>query len=295
MKTKIIISILAAAVLSACSSTAGSKCCKPKKDIALQMYSLRDDFRKDYEGTLKDMGKMGYTAVEIAGFDGNTFKFYGKTPEDFKKDIESLGMKVISSHARRPLSQKEIETGDYSESLAWWKKALDAHKRAGCKYVVDPAQKLNTMQDLKAYAKYFNEIGKLAKTYGISFGYHNHAHEFNKVGNVVPFDYMIQNTNPEYVFYQMDVYWVVRGQCSPVEYFVKYPNRFRLLHIKDHKELGHSGMVGFDAIFNNLPKSVEAIVVEVERYNYAPKVSVQKSFDYLNNSDFVPASYPKTR
>ena len=259
------------------------------------MYSLRDDFKKDYEGTLKDMGKMGYTAVEIAGLDGNTFKFYGKTPEDFKKDIESLGMKVISSHARRALSQKEIETGDYSESLAWWKKTLDAHKRAGCKFIVDPYQKLDNMQELKAYAKYFNEIGKLAKTYGISFGYHNHAHEFKKVGDIVPFDYMIQNTNPEYVFYQMDVYWVVRGQCSPVEYFAKYPNRFRLLHIKDHKELGHSGMVGFDAIFNNLPKSVEAIVVEVERYNYEPKVSVQKSFDYLNNSDFVPATYPKTR
>ena len=91
----------------------------------------------------------------------------------------------------------------------------------------------------------------------------------------------------------MDVYWVVRGQNSPVEYFKKYPTRFMLLHIKDHKEFGESGMVGFDAIFNNLPPSVEGIVVEVERYSFEPKVSVQKSIDYLKKNDFVPVSYPR--
>ena len=64
-------------------------------------------------------------------------------------------------------------------------------------------------------------------------------------------DYMLQHTNPEYVFFQMDVYWVVRGQNSPVDYFNKYPGRFTMLHIKDHREIGQSGMVGYDAIFKN--------------------------------------------
>ena len=87
---------------------------------------------------------------------------------------------------------------------------------------------------------------------------------------------MLQNTDPRYVFIELDVYWAVRGEMGPVDLFKKYPNRFRLLHIKDEKELGQSGMVGFDAIF-----------IEVERYNYTPCESVKMSYDYLNNSDFV--------
>ena len=84
------------------------------------------------------------------------------------------------------------------------------------------------------------------------YGYHNHAHEFEKVeGKEVMYNYMLENTNPDYVFFQMDVYWVVRGQNSPVDYFKKYPGRFKILHIKDDRELGQSGMVGFDAIFKD--------------------------------------------
>ena len=100
----------------------------------------------------------------------------------------------------------------------------------------------------------------------MKFGYHNHAHEFQKVENqAVMLDYMIENTNPEYVFFQMDVYWIVRGQHSPVDYFNKYPGRFTVLHIKDDKEIGDSGMVGFDAIFRNAKVAgVKHIVAEIE-------------------------------
>ncbi len=293
MKTKLLISVLAATILAACSTMqAEKKCCPAKKDIALQLYSLRADVKKDGAlPTIKDVAKMGYTAIEAAGYkDG---KFYGMAPEEFKKAVEANGIKVISSHTRVTLSKDEIKSGDFSKSLAWWKTTIDAHKRAGIKYVVDPYQKFPDEKTLKAYAKFFNQVGKMAKDAGLKFGYHNHAHEFEKVGKEVIFDYLINNTAPELVFFEMDVYWVVRGKNSPVEYFKKYPNRFKLLHIKDHKELGESGMVGFDAIFKNLPKSVEGIVVEVERYNFEPKVSVKKSFDYLNKSCFVPASYAK--
>jgi sugar phosphate isomerase/epimerase len=96
------------------------------------------------------------------------------------------------------------------------------------------------------------------------------------------YDYMIENTNPENVFFQMDVYWVVMGQQSPVDYFNKYPGRFELLHIKDNKELGQSGMVGFDAIFENVHVAgTKYLVVEVEKYNFPPEESVKKSLDYL--------------
>lgn len=290
MKKALILSIIAAATLTFSACASQQKTCQ-KKNIGLQLYSLRTDIKKDYAGTVKAAGEMGFTECEAAGYaDG---KFYGLTPEEFKKSIEANGMKVISSHARKPLSKEEIASGDYSKSLEWWKKAIDAHKRAGMKYVVDPYEKFSTMEELKAYANYFNQIGKLCKDAGLRFGYHNHKHEYQKIGKQMILDYLIENTNPEYVNFEMDVYWTVRGEQSPVAYFKKYPNRFMLLHIKDDKELGQSGMVGFDAIFNNLPKSVEGIVVEVERYNFEPKVSVKKSIDYLQNSDFVPASYPK--
>jgi sugar phosphate isomerase/epimerase len=120
------------------------------------------------------------------------------------------------------------------------------------------------------------------------FGYHNHAHEFTPVEGVLMYDYMLEHTNPEYVFFQMDVYWTVMGRQSPVEYFQKYPGRFTLLHIKDHKELGQSGMVGFDAIFNHLATAgTKYLIVEVEQYSYAPAESVKISLDYLLNCPLV--------
>ncbi len=258
-----------------------------KKDIALQLYSLRDDIKKDYASTITKVGEMGYTAIEAAGY--NDGKFYGKAPEEFKADIEKAGMKVLSSHTNRALSDEEITSKNFADALVWWDKCIIDHKNAGMKYVVVPSMPTpKTLTDLQTYCEYYNEIGKKCKEQGLSFGYHNHAFEFVKIEDKVMYDYMIENTNPDYVFFQMDVYWVVRGQQSPVEYFEKYPGRFHTLHIKDHKELGQSGMVGFDAIFNNIEKAgAKQVIVEVESYNYTPFESVQKSLDYLNNSSFV--------
>ena len=162
-------------------------------------------------------------------------------------------------------------------------------------YIVTPYLGVpKTLKELQAYCDYFNEIGKRCKANGLKYGYHNHSHEFEKVEGQTMYDYMITHTNPEYVFFEMDVYWVVRGQNSPVEYFKKYPGRFHILHIKDDREIGQSGMVGFDAIFNNTKVAgVENIVVEVERYNLPVEESVKASIDYLLKAPFVKASYSK--
>lgn len=236
---------------------------------------------------------MGYTAVEAANY--NNGKFYGRTPKDFKKDIETAGMKVLSSHTGKGLSEAEIASGDFSESLKWWDQAIKDHKEAGMSYIVTPYLGVpKTLKELQAYCDYFNEIGKRCKANGLKYGYHNHSHEFEKVEGQTMYDYMITHTNPEYVFFEMDVYWVVRGQNSPVEYFKKYPGRFHILHIKDDREIGQSGMVGFDAIFNNTKVAgVENIVVEVERYNLPVEESVKASIDYLLKAPFVKASYSK--
>ena len=106
---------------------------------------------------------------------------------------------------------------------------------------------------------------------------------------------MLENTDPNYVFFQMDVYWACMGRAYPVEYFRKYPGRFRMLHIKDHYELGESGMVGFDAIFKNADVAgLENYIVELEGYKLRDiRKSFVESADYLLNAPFVKATYAK--
>lgn len=294
---KILLGLLASVMLMSCggATAEANKTAAPKKDLALQLYSLREDFKKDFDSTIKVVGEMGFTAVEAANYSEG--KFYGKTPAEFKAAVEAAGMKAISSHTAKQLTEDQLKNKDFSEAITWWEQCLDASKEAGMTYVVVPSMAVpKTLADLQTYCEYYNEIGKLAKSKGIQFGYHNHAHEFVKIEDKMMYDYMIENTNPEYVFFQMDVYWVVRGAASPVDYFSKYPNRFKLLHIKDNKELGQSGMVGFDAIFkseNTDKAGVEYLVVEVEKYNFTPTESVKISYDYLQGLDGVKVSYSK--
>ncbi len=293
MKTKTLTSLAAISLVAILNTACASMCCG-QKDISVQMYSARQDIKADYSKTVQALGKMGFTSVEAAGYSNG--KFYGMAPEQFKKTIESNNMKVLSSHTSKRLSEKELESGDFTESLNWWKDAIKAHKAAGMEYICVPsmhnAQQLKTLKRLQVYCDYYNAIGKLCKENGIKFGYHNHKFEFEKIQGKVMYDYMLEHTNPEYVFFEMDVYWTVRGECSPVAYFNKYPKRFKLLHIKDDKELGQSGMVGFDAIFNNVDKAgTEHIIVEVERYNFKPLESIDKSIKYLQKSAFVPCKY----
>lgn len=296
---KIFSSLFASLLLISCggsnTSETATKVAPEKKELSLQLYSLRDDIKNDYAGTIKKAGEVGFTSVEAAGYaDG---KFYGRTPEEFKADLEAAGMTALSSHTNRALTAEELKRKDFTEALKWWVQALDASKATGMAYVVVPWMDVpKTLADLQTYCEYFNEVGKLAKERGIKFGYHNHAHEFLKVEDKVMFDYMIENTDPELVFYQMDVYWVVRGQNSPVDYFHKYPGRFKLLHLKDNKELGQSGMVGFDAIFrpeNTDAAGVEGLVVEVEWYTKTPIEGVKVSYDYIQQLKDVKVTYAK--
>ncbi|MEA4937185.1 MAG: sugar phosphate isomerase/epimerase [Paludibacter sp.] len=249
-------------------------------DIYIQLYSVRTDIKKDFKATIAELGKMGYKGIEAAGYaDG---KFYDLTPEQFKKEIENAGMTVLSSHVGKRLND-DISKTDWNEIWQWWDMAIQAHKMAGMKYIVMPSMpKVKTLAELKSYCDYYNQIGDRCNAAGLRFGYHNHSFEFVEIEGEMMYDYMIRNTDPSKVFFQMDVYWVIRGGQSPVEYFKNYPNRFEILHLKDHKELGQSGMVGFDAIFRNAKEAgVKQLVVEVEKYNFTPFESVAMSLDYL--------------
>lgn len=304
MKKNIIFYVLLAMLFSMTASTQAFAKKAAKKEVCIQLYSVRsilDGVNKDgqadqkYTDILNKLAKMGYTSVEAANYDQGRGTFYGRTAAQFKQDVEKAGMKVLSSHVGHGLSAEELASGDFSESLKWWTKCIADHKTAGMKYIVCPWMDVpKTLKDLDTYCRYYNEVGKMCKEAGMSFGYHNHSHEFQKVEDKVMYDYMLEHTNPEYVFFQMDLYWVVRGQCSPVAYFKRYPGRFKMYHVKDDKEIGQSGMVGYDAIFRNADiAGVQDIVAEIEQYTMPVEESVEVSLRYLQEAPFVKASYSK--
>jgi len=271
-----------------------------KKEACFQMYSVRElignpeKFAQNHKEVLAKLAKMGYTSTEAANYDNG--KLYGLSPEEYKAAIEASGLKVLSSHVGHNLSNQELASGDFSEALKWWDQCIDCHKRAGMKYIVNPGVNYpKTLKEADIICKYMDAVGEKVNAAGMKFGYHNHSHEFGKVEGKVWYDYMVEHTDADKVFFEMDVYWAVRGQVSPVEYFNRYPGRFLLLHIKDHRELGQSGMVGFDAIFNNAEKAgLKTLVVELEGSN-KPNIldGMKESIDYIKASKFVKASYDK--
>ncbi|MFA5650180.1 MAG: sugar phosphate isomerase/epimerase [Proteiniphilum sp.] len=279
-------------VISACTQGQKTETATKGKDIYVQLYSVRDDIRADYDATIAAVAEMGYTGVEAAGY--NEGQFYGMSPADFKKSIEDAGMEVLSSHTSRPLADNPAET-NWDETWAWWDTAINAHKEAGMKYIVTPWMPTpTTLADLQLYCDYYNQIGERCNAAGLRFGYHNHSFEFKEIEGQLMYDYMIENTDPDKVFYQMDVYWVIEGGHDPVAYFNKYPGRFEQLHIKDETEIGRSGKVDFENIFNNVDESgAKYMIVEVERYTGTPLEGVKESYDYLNNATYYKESYSK--
>ena len=266
-----------------------------KKEIGLQLYSVREEISKNpnFDQILQKIAALGYTGVEAAGYkDG---KLYNLSPQEFKAKVEKVGMKVLSSHATKTLSEQELASGDFSESLKWWDQCIATHKAAGMKYIVTPWMDVpKTLKDLETQCRYLDAVGAKCREQGILYGYHNHSHEFKKVEDKVMYDYMLEHTNPENVFFEMDVYWAVIGDVSPVDYFNKYAGRFKGLHIKDHREIGQSGMVGFDAIFNNAKTGgLKYLFVELEETRNDIYTGLEQSIDYLKKAPFVKASYSK--
>ena len=265
----------------------------PRKEMAVQLYSVRSLigspalFAQNHDYVLSRLSEMGYTAAEAASYDNG--KFSGLAPEEFGRIMKEAGLPLISSHTTRPLSREELASGDYSKALAWWDDCISAHKAAGIPcLVMSYSQPSSSKAELETMASYLNAIGEKCRKAGIRFGYHNHSHEFKKVEDTTMMDYFISNTDPENVFFEMDVYWAVVGGASPVEYMQKYAGRFEMLHIKDKHEIGQSGMVGFDAIFRNMPKAgTKAYVVELENAS-TPNIlkGLRESALYLRNADY---------
>lgn len=259
---------------------------QPKEKMyGLQLYSVRDHMEKDPRGTVAKVGDMGYDFVETAGYSDG--KFYGMDPLEFKKLCEDNGLKFWGSHTSHDVPNKE----NWDETMAWWNQTIDAHAKAGVKWLVQPSMDnvaYQSLDGLKRYAEYFNAVGEMCNAKGIRFGFHNHDGEFKNEYQGKPIqDWLIELTDPEKVMFELDLYWINQGGKSALDYFERYPGRFMLFHIKDDKELGASGKMDFESIFAAREKAgMKYGIVEVEEYNYDPLVSVEKSLAYLKTTNF---------
>lgn len=254
-----------------------------KKPIGLQLYSLREAMKDDPQNTLRLVSSIGYKNLESASYANG--KIYDMDPQFFKKYIEDLGLKLRSAHVGGP----SYDGTKKDETMDFWKKAVSDHKSMGAKYIIKPSMPIpKTLAELDKWCEYYNEIGQVAKKSGMLFGFHNHAREFEAVEDKIMLDYMIENTDPRLVFYELDVYWAQEGGQNPAEYLERYSGRFPVLHIKDEKEIGASKKMDFKPIFEAAyAQGMKEYFVEVERYDHEPIDSVQQSFAYLNKASYV--------
>ncbi|MGL5618473.1 MAG: sugar phosphate isomerase/epimerase family protein [Tannerellaceae bacterium] len=152
-----------------------------------------------------------------------------------------------------------------------------------------PVNDQTTLDDLKTYCDYFNTVGYKTAAASMAFGYHNHDFEFKNVEGQRIYDYLLNNTSKNHVFFQMDVYWVAQGGADPVEYMQKYADQMKVLHIKDEKEIGRSKQIDYKPIFDQMyANNIKDYYVEVERYSENdPVASVTESFNFLNDANYV--------
>jgi len=224
----------------------------PKKHLGIATYSVKG-LESDIEGSLKTLAQQGYVVMEISNYDANSGKVAGYSPADYAALTKKYGLTIISSHARTKFDVK-----DEAGTLAAWGKVFDDHKIMGCKYVILPMNLWSgSIDGVKAECDLMNKIGDEANKREIKFGYHNHHLEFVPIPNTDKLyeDFLISNTDPSKVFFQMDVYWITQGGQDPVAYLKKYPTRFKLLHIKDEYVVGATGKIDFKSIFTQFYKN----------------------------------------
>jgi sugar phosphate isomerase/epimerase len=255
--------------------------------IGLQLYTVRDDMGKDPIGTLKKLAEIGYTDVECAGY--NNGLIYGMDPQEFKTVLNDLGLQMNSAHVgigstdgKMPKTLRDNFNGACEDLTSIGVKYVI------CPYLMDFDRK--GLDDYKAHAELFNKSGEIANQNNLRFGYHHHDFEFIEMDGQIPFDYLLANTDTDKVCYEIDFYWMAKGNKDAVEYITNNPGRFELWHIKDmddtpeqgFSEVGN-GVIDWNKVFVNKEVSgMKYLYVEQDQCkNFTPLESVKISLDYL--------------
>lgn len=191
-----------------------------KGPVGLQLYSLRAQFAKDVSGTLDEVKSFGIKYAELAGT-------YGLTPEKFKAELAARGIKPVSGHFGYERYR------DDAEGVAKEAKELGL-EYAGCAWI--PHNGDFDEKTCREAIAVFNKAGEVMAKHGLKFFYHVHGFEFQPHGQGTLLDLLFQETNPKYVNFQMDIFWIVFPGQDPVKLLEKYPNRWRLMHLKDMRK-----------------------------------------------------------
>ncbi|MCU0780938.1 MAG: sugar phosphate isomerase/epimerase [Akkermansiaceae bacterium] len=206
-----------------------------KIPIAVQLYSVRGDCNKDFDATLAAIAKLGIAGVEFAGY----YQYAGK-PKELKAKLDELGLKAAATH---------IGTNHFrGDNL---QKTIEFHQEIGCKYLIVPGDgDFTNPAKSQALADTFNEVAAKLKPLGMACGYHNHAHEFDKVGDTNHWEIFAKRTSKD-VILQIDFGWsAVAGQDGP-DLVKRHPGRCQVVHLKPtvvKKEAGKKAIIGQDSV-----------------------------------------------
>lgn len=270
-------SVAAASFLTIKESWAASPAHKLDR-IGVQLYSVRDAMKSDFEGTIAKVAAIGYREVEFAGY-------FDRSLKDVRATLERNHLTAPSSH----VSYEQVEKK--------WPETLEAAHAIGHSYVVCPSIPESQRKDSSGWkqaAELFNRAGEASQKAGIQFGYHNHTFEFDRAKSVdgkLPYDFLLAETDPKLVKMEMDLCWITAGGQNPLPYFNRYPGRFPLVHVKDWTKDGHMADVGkgdidWKRIF---AKSGEAGITHYFVEHDEPKLpfdSIRTSYNFLRRLRF---------
>jgi len=253
--------------------------------IGVQLYTVRDLMKADFEGTIAKVAQIGYKEVEFAGY-------FDHTAQQVRAVVDKNGLSAVSTHVQ------------YDELDAKFPSVIEDSKSIGMKYIVCPwiPEELRKSPDIwKQAAAKFNHCGEQTKKAGIQFAYHNHWFEFLPVNGKLPYDELLKECDANLVKMEMDLCWITAAGGDPLKYFNLYPGRFPLVHVKDLKKIpkvteGGSqnfgdtvdltavgdGIIDWKKIFAQSDKAgIKHYIVEHDKPEN-PFESITRSYEYLS-------------
>lgn len=259
-----------------------------KKEIGLQLYTLREELPKDVKGTLEKVAKAGYTTVETYGFSTKD-QFWGLTPNELKKILDENGLKAVSGHYNLG---SFLYDGNTTELIA----SIEAAKILKSEFLtipwVDEPFRRN-IKDYKKIAARVNEAAKMCQNAGLKLAYHNHDFEFQKHDGVTGYEILLKETDKDLVYFELDLFWVIHSGNDPVKLFQENPGRFKMWHVKDKDKTNNdlnteegSGTIDFKPIFKVAKQSgmIHFFVEQENNFALSSFDSIKTSCDFISKN-----------